>query len=247
MLKFALRGEWFISPYGDSVFADGNFGDDNHESVALKSKIPDELFEKYQNGQLSADERFDIGEDFLKYMENGGEARTWMVEKESWVRVHGNNFEVMQLNDSTLRSITRFLGEEVSDENFEDEEIYIAELSTNKTYYYTIKQIFNAQDSGNLSGLLLRGDRDEANHPLAIENANLIIQIRRQVGYDRWQQYILPYLANKTENHRYKILTNIQGQLQHISQLDDKQLIDEMKVFAKRNQFNWFKKAMGYG
>lgn len=154
-----LRGEWFLDDNGDATFADGDIGDYNHEAYALQVKIPDELYPKYENGTLSPEERFDIGEDFLKFMENGGEAREWMVLYEGWIRVHGHNFELYSLDRNKLDNILNFIYEQVGDitEN-NDFDIYIEDLNTGKTYDFSANQLKEAGDQpGGLERLLMRG------------------------------------------------------------------------------------------
>jgi hypothetical protein len=175
--KAEIRGEWFLDSDGNSTFADGDVGDVNHERAAMDSKVseeiwmkyrcedPEDLWRKYSEGEMEQEDIDDIGADFLEYMASGGEAREWMVQKEGWVRIHGNNFEVYALDGDTLDRIAGFIYEELGgadEETLSEEEIYIEEVSTRKTYDFNVAQLLNALDTNQVGSLLaLRGKKYE--------------------------------------------------------------------------------------
>jgi len=154
----SIRGEWFIDDSGFSQFADGDIGDLNHEAMALQTKVPDELWERFEKMDLTDEEIKEIGEDFCAYMWRGGEAREWMVEKENWIRVHGNNFELNTLDQSALDNIVNFLYKELDESEFENEEICIDELSSGRWYCINARQLIDSIDAGQgLIRLKMRG------------------------------------------------------------------------------------------
>lgn len=154
-----FSGEVFIDSDGNAMGA----GDDdalNHEANALQMKLPDELFFKYnashpdeifalyQQGKLEPEDVQEIGKDFLDYMVAGGEARSWMVEKEGWIRVHGANFEVGQLNGQTINAIANYVYEETDSRGDPNQyEIAIEETSTGAFANFTAAQVLEAADN----------------------------------------------------------------------------------------------------
>lgn len=208
--KASLRGEWFLDDSGQSAFTDGDIGEYNHETYALSTKIPDELYDKYEKGQLTKKERYAIGEDFLQYMEHGGEAREWMVEKEGWIRVHGNNFELQKLNETSLSNIADFIYEELmNEEEIEQEEIYIDELDSGRTYSFVMADIIKALNSGQVHNLLAlrRGPQyrykedkkyiAEQNRTME-EGLSLIDKIKMWLGTERYNNFVVPLVRDKT-------------------------------------------------
>ena len=152
--RASIRGEWFINDSGQSTFADGDIGDLNHEAAAIQAKVPEEHEERFGEyifgglEELTPEEVEDIGADFVEYMARGGEARTWMVEKEGWIRVHGNNFELQTLDEGTLNSIVDFIYGELEPQEWPTEDIYMAELSTGQTYEINVEQLIESVNSG---------------------------------------------------------------------------------------------------
>lgn len=203
-----LTGEWFIDESGYANYADGDVGDQNHETLALESMIPEEYIQDYYEHTLSAKAKKEIGIDFINYMEKGGEARTWMVKKENWIRVHKNHFEVNSISADVLNRIANFIGEQLDydDHHAELEDIFIQELSTNKFIEYTVKQLFNAVDSGDpISFLQQRANLDKTNrqknkqqkHQTEVANANayqkqveLSGQLRNLIGNNKYRLFI---------------------------------------------------------
>lgn len=232
-----LRGEWFIDSSGYATFADGDIGDYNHESYALQSKIPEELWERYDNGRLTKKQRKEIGEEFLQYMEKGGEARQWMVEREGWIRVHGSNFELFKLTEQQLDNITDFISEELStygDEPEEDFDIYIEEISTGKTYDFSVQQLFSTQSQpGGLARLLMRGnaaydpgmrlqqETDQNNHnQLMSEVLNMIQTVKTTLGMERYK-YISNKLSGKSLPEQKSIMSKVVSMIPQLTNAND--------------------------
>jgi len=165
--KYAqLNGEWFIDADGDVSDADGNIGDNNHETRAAAAMLGD-LYDKwseffYAGGEpLTEEEKSEVESNapgFLAYMDSGGEARDWVVEKYNWIRVHGTNFQLWQLNSDAISRIADFLVEQLSDEDdIDNTEIAISEDSTRTFKGFTVEQLLKADsDSDSMSRLLLR-------------------------------------------------------------------------------------------
>lgn len=244
--KALLRGEWFLEDSGNAIYSDGDIGDINHEMAAMQSKIPEELWDKYESGTLNEDERFEIGEDFLQHMEKGGEAREWMITHEGWIRVHDSNFELWQLNETTLSNIINFLGEELQndfDDEENDTEIYVSEMSTGRIYNFWAKQLFNAQDSGSLARLLMRRKEpgikeQEKAQKLQIEHQNLLMNEGMNLLQQVKQQYGTRYNIISGQLHN-KSPQNINSQISfwrmllqkynEFSKLDDNQFVVELQ------------------
>ena len=155
-----FQDEVFLDSDGNAYGA-GDEGDLNHEGQALASKLSDELFSKYrashpddifdlyQQGKIEEEDIVDIGKDFLDYMSAGGEAREWMVDHEGWVRVHGINFQVGQVNGQTINAIASYIYEETEQSANEpsQEEIAIEESSTGSFANFNAQDIIDAADN----------------------------------------------------------------------------------------------------
>lgn len=239
-----LNGEWFIDDSGQATFADGDIGDFNHESYALQSKIPEELYERYENGKLTKRQRAEIGEEFLQYMEHGGEARDWMVEREGWIRVQGTNFELYELSEAQLDHIISFVGEELGSwdaEDIEDFDIYINELSTGRDYEFSVQQLFTAaQQQGGVARIVLRGKQDpvalnrqqehdqefnqviQENNRRMEEGLRLITQLRSTLGDDRYS-YIANKLSRVVPGIQLSILYDLSRVVLSLSTMNDQQ------------------------
>ncbi len=244
-----LRGEWFIDSSGYATFADGDVGDYNHESYALQSKVPEELWERYDNGRLTKKQRKEIGEEFLQYMEKGGEARQWMVEKEGWIRVHGSNFELLQLTEQQLDNITDFISEELStygDEPEEDFDIYIEEISTGKTYEFSVQQLFSTHNQpGGLARLLMRGNTaydpnmrlqqepQEQHNQLMSEALNMIQQIKATIGMEKYK-HVANAIAGKTTKAQVDILKQIITIMPQLITANDIQCQQQINAIASQ-------------
>lgn len=245
--KSQLNGEWFLDSSGTPTFADGDIGDLNHEAYALQCKIPDELWEKYENGKLTKREKKEIGEDFLQYMNHGGEAREWMVEKEGWIRVHGTNFELHTLDENQLSNITSFVGEEMyayNENEFEDFDIYIEETSTGKTYNFSVQQLFDAQDhQGGLARILMRGKKvdqyqnrniqtNENNR--IMEGLNLISNLRDKLGTKKYS-YIASVLNGKIPAIQLSILYDLNRIINQLLTLNDNDYMKQIDQLLAEN------------
>lgn len=263
-----LNGEWFIDDGGHATFADGDIGDLNHEAYALQSMVPDELWEKYDNGTLNKKERKLIGEDFLKYMENGGEARDYMVEHMGWIRVHGNNFQIMQLDENKLHIIVNFIQEQIwDDDDLKNEEIWIEELSTGKLYDFYANQLINADStSGGLSQILsiksgpkqkrLLQQEEEykkniKNNELMQEGLNLITYIRQTLGDNRYRQLIIPIIKNQQPEKSTPRLRIIAYHAESWAKMNDNELSKNVNIIASQPIYsglskNWLQKLSSY-
>ena len=85
------------------------------------------------------------------------------MEKHNWIRVKGNNFELMNFDQYAIQRIANFLGQELFDEA-EEEEIYIEELKTGKWKGFSSAEIFEAADDPQKATRLLlkmRGKIDD--------------------------------------------------------------------------------------
>lgn len=161
-----LNGEYFIDDSGYASYADGDTGDYNHEMLAVEAMIGDEqLGERfgdymYVSGQpLTEEERQAIDDNepgFLDYMERGGEAREWVIEKHNWIRVHGENFQLMNFDQDAIKRIADFLGEQLMDAD-EESEVCIEEKSSGRMECFSPQEIFDAkQDPNKATRLLLK-------------------------------------------------------------------------------------------
>lgn len=169
-----LNGEWFIDDSGFASFADGDEGDYNHELVAAQSMIGDEeLYERWTEGTLTDEDRetLEVQEPgFLAYMESGGEAKDWVIEKHNWIRVKGSNFELWTMDREALDRIADFVGEQLSEwGDEEDTDVYIEELSTGKYVAYSLSEIdaILQQDQAKEQTMQLR--QQQSNDPQAVQ------------------------------------------------------------------------------
>lgn len=166
---FSRAGEWFIDDYGHASYCDGDLCEDNHETVALKSMIPDEYWDDYINKSLTPEQVIELGPEFTNFMNSGCQAREWMVTERNWIRVHGDHFEVGTLDAGAIGRIDDFIGERLFEFDMSedyDEEIYIDELNTNMFRRLTIQQVSAAvRDPGAMTRLLLRRTASGYNGP----------------------------------------------------------------------------------
>ena len=162
-----LNGEYFIDDTGYASYADGDVGDYNHEILATEAMIGDEQlgerFGDYMHGSgqpLTDEERQAIDDNepgFLDYMERGGEAREWVIEKHNWIRVHGENFQLMTFDQDAIKRIADFLGKQLMDEVDEETEVCIDEMSSGRMECFSPQEIFDAkQDPNKATRLLLK-------------------------------------------------------------------------------------------
>lgn len=171
-----IPGEWWIDDSGYATFADGDIGDYNHEAIALQAMVPENVLEQFDYDIVAIrscdDEELlsEIDPIALSYIRAGKDAREYALKELNWIRVHGNNFEVKQLDLDTAKRILNFIGEETHNYNFNDddeennienEEIYIEQLDR-KTFSLTVKDLEDSFQSGNIINYLtLKQQREE--------------------------------------------------------------------------------------
>jgi hypothetical protein len=136
-----LRGEWWIDDSGGATFADGDVGDQNHETIAFWSALgvdPDEAFslgEILPNEGLSEEQASGLLEMGAEpkavefFSGDGGDARDYMMVERAWIRVADNNFQLWNLDDEALGRIRDFINNEYpEDEDPLEDEFQIEEL-----------------------------------------------------------------------------------------------------------------------
>jgi hypothetical protein len=86
----------------------------------------------------------------VEYFEStSSDAREYMMENEGWIRVSGNNFQLMDFDDDALSRIKDFLGQEYpEDESLEEDSFAIEELKKGgKFFSLTGEEIMNSGKS----------------------------------------------------------------------------------------------------
>ena len=136
-----LRGEWWIDDSGTATFADGDIGDQNHESIAFWSALGVDPDEAFSLGDILPNEEFseeqvagllEMGAD-PKAVEffsgGGGDARDFMMVERAWIRIADNNFQLWNLDDEALGRLRDFVNNEYpEDEDPLEDEFEIEEL-----------------------------------------------------------------------------------------------------------------------
>jgi hypothetical protein len=100
----------------------------------------------------------------LEFLDWGGDARSYMMKKENWVRVAGSSFQVHEFNADALDNIRRsdlFEHVETDDEeepHESEDEVWIEELSAGESYVVMLRQLLD--DSLGVEGLkaIARGE-----------------------------------------------------------------------------------------
>lgn len=145
-----LRGEWWIID-GQSLFADGDSSDMNHEGYviqSIQSKYVDDEFNRgdyidwqgfentFQNPDRALKGLGMTDEEISIARGSHPDAREYGIKKLGWKRVAGNNVETQNLTSKDISDLRSGLGEilEQEAEDEEDVEFNIEVRSTNTLF-----------------------------------------------------------------------------------------------------------------
>jgi len=158
-LSESLRGEFWIDDSGQDTFADGDYGDVNHEGYAFFSALGIDSDSKevrdldiYPGHITSKAARWlraeGASKDAVAFFVKGGDARDWAMEKMGWIRVDDSLFQVHGLDDKKLERIFDFVWE---DKEYEpDGAITIEDLKTKKSYEISYAEMDSINTTGDL-------------------------------------------------------------------------------------------------
>lgn len=175
----ALRGEWWIDDFGTSTYADGDIGDQNHESIAFEGALGfdlEELEPDVFEGVIDRDPEYlamllehpEANHDAVRFfMENAiGDAREYMMRSQGWIRVEGSRFQMWTFDDDAKNRICEHIAEyrEREFDEFPDEpgygvdSIHIEELSSGNNFSVESDELC---DSGKSAAAIMWAARRE--------------------------------------------------------------------------------------
>jgi hypothetical protein len=149
------RGEWWLDDMGQTTFADGDVGDVNHEGYAFQCALglddDDEVdrdimerggFDAEQEEILRARGVDETALTFFK--KRNADARDYAVKYMGWIRVKGPNAQMWKLDDKSLKHIQRAEFWDEEDAEDRDQEMFVEEASTGKTWSIPFKTLLDA-------------------------------------------------------------------------------------------------------
>ena len=115
IIEGVAQGEWWIDDSGYAQYADGDVGERGHTVLAMETMLADvdfdvddpdapEIFpmEPLSDEAIAYLKERDVDPKVLKFLEEGGDPREWMVEHRGWIRLIGSGAELWRWDKNTL-------------------------------------------------------------------------------------------------------------------------------------------------
>lgn len=159
-----IRDEWWIDEYGGVEYANGDIGEYNHETIAIRAALmlreddDDTLWLRAVEGRMTNKDKVELRSRGVEksaiefFSRPNADAREYAIRYMNWIRVIRDNFEVRDFDDDVLRRIQRAYdiwedGDEESDEYVRIDMLSAGELSLADTLQVPIRVLLGAGNS----------------------------------------------------------------------------------------------------